>query len=290
MSTEPSPDLHPEATAEAIRPVQEILEIEILEGLNALNRPFLGLLLSGLSGGLDIGFSLFLMAVMATRLEGYVAGPVRELFLAPMYAVGFLFVVLGRSELFTEHTTLAVVPVLSGHATWRALVRLWALVYVANLAGTAGFAALTVLIGPPLGVLSPASLGDFARSAVEHPAGVIFLSALLAGWLMGLLSWLVAAARDTISQVVVVGIIASALGFCHLHHAVVGSAEVLAGVFAGQGVTGADFGHFLLWTTLGNAVGGAVFVGVLKYSHGARGGRFRGPDADAHNGRGAVQP
>ncbi|MDB5307163.1 MAG: formate/nitrite transporter [Gemmataceae bacterium] len=109
--------------------------------------------------------------------------------------------------------------------------------------------------------------GEIASSLTTHPDHVILLSGLLAGWLMGLLSWLVAAARDTISQVMLTGLVASVIGFTHLHHVVVGSVEVLAGVFAGQGVTAADYGRFLLWTTLGNALGGPLFVAVIKYGH-----------------------
>src|SRR4051812_19358540 len=121
---------------------------------------------------------------------------------ANMYAVGFLFVVLGRSELFTEQTTLAVLPVLNGQASLGDLARTWAVVYVANLIGAAAFAALTVLIGPALGVIKPVVFGEIATIMTDHPARVIFLSAVLAGWLMGLLSWLVAASRDTIGQIV----------------------------------------------------------------------------------------
>lgn len=57
------------------------------------------------------------------------------------------------------------------------------------------------------------------------------------------------------------------IGFAHLHHVVAGSVEVLVGVFARQGVTLADYGHFLLWAALGNAVGGPLFVAVIKYGH-----------------------
>jgi hypothetical protein len=52
-----------------------------------------------------------------------------------------------------------------------------------------------------------------------------------------------------------------------LRHAVVGSVEVLAGAFATDRVTAADFAHFLLWTTLGNALGGPFFVAFVKYGH-----------------------
>ena len=57
----------------------------------------------------------------------------------------------------------------------------------------------------------------------------------------------------------------TAIGFAGLHHVVLGSVEVFAGAFSGQGVGPADIGRFLLWATLGNAVGGVVFVAILKY-------------------------
>jgi formate/nitrite transporter FocA (FNT family) len=102
---------------------------------------------------------------------------------------------------------------------------------------------------------------------VNHAAMPIFLGGLLAGWLMGLLSWLVTAARDTISQIVIVWVIASVIGFAHLQHPIVGSVEVLAAVFSKQGVTMDDYGRFLLWSTIGSALGGVVFVALVKFSH-----------------------
>ncbi len=68
-----------------------------------------------------------------------------------------------------------------------------------------------------------------------------------------------------ISQIVVVWLITTAIGFARLHHVVVRTVEVLAGAFSGQGVTAGDYGHFLLYATLGNIAGGVVFVAFLKY-------------------------
>ena len=251
---------------------QTILEQEITEGLRELERSISGLFISGVSAGLDVSFSLFLIAVMTTLLRGQTGRPMQEILGAAMYSVGFILVVLGRSELFTEHTTRAVYPLLHGRAPVLRLLRLWSVIYVANLAGTAVFAEIAAKIGPALGVIDSVVLGDIARRVVDHPWWVIFFSGLLAGWLMGLLSWLVSAARDTTSQVLLVGIITWSIGIAHLHHAVVGSVEVLAGIFARQGVTFADFGHFLIWTTLGNAAGGVFFVALFKYGHVIRGG------------------
>jgi formate/nitrite transporter FocA (FNT family) len=95
----------------------------------------------------------------------------------------------------------------------------------------------------------------------------MFLSAVLAGWLMGLLSWLVAAGRDTISQIVIVWLVTTAIGFAGLHHVILGTVEVLSGAFSGQGINVNDFGRFLLWSTLGNAFGGVFFVALIKYGH-----------------------
>jgi formate-nitrite transporter family protein len=246
---------------------REILAQEIATGVHELERPAAGLLLSGLSAGLDVGFSLFLMGVMTTLVKGALPHPVAEILVANMYAVGFIFVILGRSELFTEHTTIAVLPVLGGRATVGQLLRLWGLTYVANQAGASAFAAIAAWVGPALGVIQPWALGEIARGLVDHSSWVILASAILAGWMMGLLSWLVTASRDTVSQIFFVWLVTFALGFSHLHHVVAGTTEVLAGVFAGQGITMADFGRFLAVTTLGNVIGGVVFVAILKFAH-----------------------
>jgi formate/nitrite transporter FocA (FNT family) len=245
---------------------RQILEHEIAEGTDALERSRAGLFLSGFSAGLDIGFSLLLMAVIRTLTEGDFSEPVIRLLVANAYPVGFIFVVLGRSELFTEQTTLAVLPVLNGGSSLGALARLWALVYVSNLLGATAFAALVVMIGPALGVIDARAFGQIAQPLVSHPDAAMLAGALLAGWLMGLLSWLVAAGRDTISQIALVWLIAFVIGIAGLNHVVAGSVEVLAAVFSQQGVSLADYGRFLLWTTIGNAIGGSFFVAVIKYS------------------------
>jgi formate-nitrite transporter family protein len=246
---------------------REILAQEISSGQTELERPALGLLISGLSAGLDVGWSLFLMGVMLTLVKDALPHPIVEMLVANMYAVGFVFVILGRSELFTEHTTLAVLPVLSGRASVGQLLRLWVLVYLSNIVGVSLFAGMTAVLGPALGVISRPALGEIAHGLLAHGSWEIFASAVLAGWLMGLLSWLVTASRDTISQVFFVWLVMTAIGFSHLHHVIAGTAEVLAGLFAGQGITWADFGRFLLFATLGNTLGGSFFVALLKFGH-----------------------
>jgi formate/nitrite transporter FocA (FNT family) len=266
------PDNSQKSAEEPKKSYSEILEQEIEEGLRQLERRADGLFLSSLSGGLDLGFSALLMGVVLTLGRGQLPDLVVDILVANAYTIGFVFVVVGRSELFTEHTTLAVLPVLDRQATIRELGRLWVLVYLGNVLGGAIFAVLAALVGQGLGRIEPAAFGEMARLLTEQSTYVILLSAILAGWLMGLLSWLVVASRDTISQIAVVWLVTGAIGLVGLHHSIAGTVEVLAGVFAVDAIPIAAFGRFLLWTTLGNAIGGVVFVAILKYVHVVRGG------------------
>jgi formate/nitrite transporter FocA (FNT family) len=250
---------------EAQKSYHTVLEQQIAQAETELERPAVALLLSGLTAGLDIGFGPLLSAVHSTLTKDVFAKPVQELINANLYTVGFMFVVLGRSALFTEHTTSAVHPILARRNTVAELIRLWSLVLVANIVGAALFAAFAAYLGPALGIIDPMVLSEHAHPKISKPAGITFASAIGAGWLMGLLSWLVIAARDTISQVFAIWVATMTIALTKLHHSIAGSVDVLMAVFAGVGPTLGNYGHFLLWAVLGNAVGGALFVALLKF-------------------------
>ena len=199
---------------------RQILKEEVDAGANELRRSTAGLFLSGLSAGLDIGFSLLALGVVMSLISPD-AGPLfRRAVLANAYSVGFIFVKLGSSELFTEHTTLAVFPVLRGRSTLKNLARLWGIVYVGNIAGAIVLAALVVLLSHQSELIHPQVFGVLARGAVDHPWWLLFLSAVLAGWMMGLLSWLTSATTETSGQIVCIWLVAAMIGLSGLdpHH------------------------------------------------------------------------
>ena len=138
-----------------MKPTPEVLESVIEKGKNELNRDNVGLLMSSFSAGLDIGFGPLLMGVFLTLTASGFGDLTTELLLATAYSVGFILVILGRSELFTEHTTLAVMPVIDGQASVNQLFKLWGVVYVGNIIGGMVFTGLAVLLMPGLGVVSP---------------------------------------------------------------------------------------------------------------------------------------
>jgi formate/nitrite transporter FocA (FNT family) len=122
-----------------------------------------------------------------------------------------------------------------------------------------------------MGIVEPAAFVELARTLIEHPWWVILLSGVLAGWLMGELAWLIAAGRDTVGQIVCVWIITAGIGFAQLHHVVVGTVEVLVGVLSGTELGSGEIVRFWLLAGVGNALGGVVFVALIKYSHATRG-------------------
>lgn len=99
--------------------IQEILEEQIETAMQQHVRSRWHLFLSAISAGLEIGFSIFLMATVYSLFKGVYHPSVLHTMMAFSYPLGFIFVIIGKSELFTEHTTLAVIPVLNGNASIR---------------------------------------------------------------------------------------------------------------------------------------------------------------------------
>ena len=210
-----------------MKSAQEILDSMIKKGSNELNRETDGLFLSSISAGLDIGFGPLLMGVILTLSAGSYGDLQTELLLASAYSVGFIFVILGRSELFTEHTTLAVMPVIDGKASVRKLGRLWGIVYAGNIIGGMLFTALAVTLTPGLGVIETAAFGTIANKLVSHPLHWLLIAGIFAGWLMGLLAWLISSAENTIGRVFFIWMVTATIGMLHLPHSIAGNVEVL---------------------------------------------------------------
>ena len=255
------------------RGYSEVLRIHIEEGLGELERPPTGQFLSALSCGLTLGFGVFALFTLATLASGAFGEPVTRLLKAIGYTFGFVFVIviLSRTELFTEHTTLAVIPVLSGHSSLAKLGQLWGLVYLGNQIGITLFAGFTAVAGPALGITDPGIIADTATMFVDFSATAMITGAVLAGWLMALLAWVLTSVGDTISRIVVIFFVTFLIGVGHLPHIIAANGEILAGMFTGANVSLFEWARFIVFTTVGNVIGGVVFVALLNYSHVIRG-------------------
>lgn len=243
----------------------EILKQQIVEGQETYDKNPISILLSSLTAGLEIGFSYLLICSLYFFLNGKVAEDTIFSAMAFVYPVGFIMVILGQSILFTEQTSLLTLPVLNKKRSISSLLKLWGLVILGNLIGGYLIAFLLVWFGPHLNIFDLQTIEKIALHVTQYNNIVILLSSILAGWLMGLLSWLVAASKDTLSRIVIIFMITAVLGFTGLHHSIVGNVEVFAGLISSPAISILDYIYFIALSLFGNALGGFVFVALLKY-------------------------
>jgi len=156
-----------------------------------------------------------------------------------------------------------VTLVLTRVASVPSLLRLWLVVFVANVAGAW---AMGAFISYP-GVLEESihAMGaDIARHAFEIPVVDLFLRGILAGALVAAMVWLTHAVREGMARVAIIYGIFLLIPTAGLFHVITGFVEVVFGVFAGEGTWGQAFA-FLAAVGLGNTVGGVVLVALLNF-------------------------
>lgn len=243
----------------------EILNEQLEEGKAVFDNNPSFIVLSSFTAGLEIGFSFLLMCSIYTFFNGKVTENTIFKLMTFGYPAGFIMVVLGRSLLFTEQTSLLSLPVLNNKQSITNLLKLWGLVIFGNLVGGSAMAALLIWIGPALGIFDLVAVERIASHVTSFSPQIILVSAILAGWLMGLLSWLLTSAKDTVSRILLIIMITGIMSFTSLHHSIVGNVEVFAGLLSSPKITISDYLTFESTAILGNAIGGVVFVALLKY-------------------------
>ena len=246
---------------------RDILEEQINMGLREHRRNKSRLFLSAVTAGMEVGFSILLMGVLYTLFSDTLSEAAMHLTLGFAYPIGFLFVVIGRSELFTEHTNIALLPVLDRRVGLISLGRIWGIIYAGNLIGGYMIGGMLIAIAPRMGIVTFSAMEHLGAKMVPYAWYTILGSGLLAGWMMGLLSWLVTASRETISRIFIVILVTSVIGIGGLHHSIVGSIEVFTAMLISSKINLPEYLHFQVWTTIGNIIGGAVFVALFRYGH-----------------------
>lgn len=245
---------------------EDIIKRQIRTGFREYERSDLGVFLSAFTAGLEIGFSILFMGVLYQMWHESTTENILHLITAIGYPLGFIFVIIGRSELFTEQTALAMLPVFNGNATVKELFSLWGFVIAGNLVGGLLFSFFITWIGPEMKMISADTFVHLAKKVIHPRWDIILGSAVLAGWMMGLLGWLITSSKESISHIVIVILITVIIGIGGLHHSIVGSVEVLCGLMVSDAITIYDYLRFLAFAVLGNIIGGAFFVSTLKYS------------------------
>ena len=233
------------------------------EGESELIRPVEALIFSGLAAGLSMGFSLVALGLIEAHLPDAIWRPLVAKF---GYSAGFLIVVLGRQQLFTENTLTVILPLLQrlNYTTLMQVLKVWGLVLISNLAGTLAFAwviAHTNIFEPEIKQVfneigyKVATSGDWFT---------IFMRSIFAGWLIALMVWLLPAAESGRIWIIIIMTYLVALG--EYSHIIAGSTEVFYAIATGSVSWSYYFISWMLPTLLGNIVGGVTLVAVLGHA------------------------
>jgi len=250
---------------DGVNEYRDILSRVIHEGEQVFKIKNKAITLSAIIAGLEIGFSYFLICTLYYLLEGTLAENTIFKLFSVVYPVGFILVILGKSALFTEQTSVLTLPVLNGQRSIGELLRIWGLVILGNVVGGILFTLFISVLAPHLNLFTQDTMVKIGMHVVHHDAWVLFISAIVAGWLMGLLNWLLNSAKSSLTRIFIIFMITSVIGFGGFHHSIVGNIEVFAAYLFSDAVTLFDYLWFLLLALLGNGIGGAIVVGLFKY-------------------------
>lgn len=236
-------------------------EVVRLQGDEELGRPIQSLMFSGFAAGVAISASLLTETFLRMRLP---RAEWSGLVVSLGYTVGFVIVILGQMQLFTESTVTAVLP-LATHPTLRnlgRLLRLWTIVFVANMAGTC-FVAFLLAKQVIVGTEQLAAAVDVSRAILTKGPEETLLGAMPAGFLIASIAWILPSARGNAVWVIVLITYVISLG--EFSHVVAGSGEAWLLMWTGQTSFAGALNGFILPSLAGNLVGGTGLFAVLAH-------------------------
>ncbi len=216
------------------------------------------LLFSGVAAGFAITLTFLLYASLTASTDG------DSVVSAMLYPLGFVYIILGGYQLYTENTLPPVALTLERLASVPALLRNWTIVLAGNFVG----GALGALVLARTNVFSPeaaTAASSIARKGIETPPADLFVKAGFAGLIVAGVVWLDYSARDTITRFLVVYLAFLAIPLGNLFHVVVSFTEVVYMTALGDVALFVGLTEFVLPVLLGNTAGGVILVTVVNY-------------------------
>lgn len=239
-----------------------IYEVIRTEGIIELRRPVNSLFWSGIAAGLALSFSVYCQAFLHHALAG---SPLQTAITPIGYSVGFLIVILGRLQLFTENTITVVLPVLTDTSRHRLskTIRLWGIVFFANMVGT----LLSALVAYEGGILPAEQLRasiEISKHLLDYSAGQSLLYGIPAGFMIASIVWVMPSTRTNGFFVILIITYMIALG--KLTHVVAGSTEWFLLSLDGQASWFESIFGGIVPSLVGNILGGTGLFALIAYA------------------------
>lgn len=240
---------------------EEIYEHTKQEGQRRLSMPPLELVATGFIAGVSIVFGIAALGIAGGLVEARFGTEIGSLAGALAFAIGLVFVVVGRTELFSENFFDPVAAAIDegGRRVWGRLLRLWAVILVLNIVGGAVLVGLLTVNGAISEGASEA-LHHVAEEIAQKGTAATLASAVLAGALITLLSYMLSAARSTSARVMVTYMVGFFLAIGPFDHVVVSVLHLLFAVWDNGTVAYGDVAANLGLAAVGNVAGGLLLI------------------------------
>jgi formate-nitrite transporter family protein len=235
--------------------IEEAFDRLVGEGNDRLQRPLLSLCATGFLGGVDVAIGVLAYLVVEDQTGSKILG-------ALAFSIGFVALLLARSELFTENFLVPVIAAAATPGSWLALLRLWVVTLIVNLLGGLLIASIAMVALPDLHKAAVTSGAHFAHLGVSWRS---FCLAVLAGAVLTLMTRMQHASDSLGVKIVPAVIMPFLLVAGQLFHSVLDSILMFAGLVTGHATYGwLDWLGALGWSAFGNIVGGIGLVTSIR--------------------------
>jgi formate/nitrite transporter FocA (FNT family) len=235
------------------------------DGHEQLARANSALAWSGLAAGLVIGFSLIARGMLRQHLPD---AQWRPLVTHLGYTTGFLIVVLSRQQMVSENALAPVLVLMrrGDRKTFINVLRLWSVVFLANMVGTL-LIALVMAHTPTFDDASKQAFRAIAAESVAPSFGVTLLRGIFAGWLISSMAWMLHGVVYSRFLVIVLATYLISLG--HFSQVIAGAVDAFYAATTGTISWGKAIGGYIVPALVGNMIGGISLVAALGYAQAA---------------------
>ena len=230
----------------------------LLEAREEMDRSVRELLFSAVAGGLAISITFLLYASVTAATDG---APVVS---AILYPLGFIYIIIGNYQLYTENTLPPVALIIDRIASLPALLRMYGIVLTGNVIG-AGVGGLVLIYGGVFDPASAAAATDIAMTGVATDWWPLFFKGAFAGLIVAGVVWMDYSVRGAGARIALIYLAFLAIPVGGLFHVVVAATEVTFLVADGAIVLWAGIYGFALPVLLGNTAGGILLVTIVNY-------------------------
>jgi formate/nitrite transporter FocA (FNT family) len=239
---------------------EEIYQQVASNARQELKRSSVALAISGFAGGTFMGLSALGTAIALAMLG---TSPGDQMISRAFYPLGFIVVIVGRAQLFTENTLYPVALVLAERRELWNTLRLWAIVLPSNVLGALAFASL-VSLTPALNPHFVGALTQLGLEAIANPWPTVFWSGVMGGWIIALAAWLVSGSHSITGSVMIIWMLTFIVGLGNFAHCIATSGEILTAILTHHAAW-ASYPRWFLPAVMGNICGGVGMVTVLEY-------------------------